>query len=41
MKKDKFHVDGMTCASCVAHVNKAVSKLDGVKKWIFNSMSLT
>ena len=39
MKKEKFHVDGMTCASCVAHVNKAVSKLDGVKKCDVNLLS--
>ena len=29
--KKKFDVSGMTCSSCVAHVEKAVSKLDGVK----------
>lgn len=29
--KKKFEVTGMTCSSCVAHVEKAVSKLDGVK----------
>ncbi len=29
--KTEFDVEGMTCASCVAHVEKAVSKLDGVK----------
>nr|WP_235860800.1 cation transporter [Peptoniphilus porci] len=26
----KFDVSGMTCASCVANVTKAVEKLDGV-----------
>ncbi len=31
MKKQKFNVTGMTCAACQAHVEKAVSKLDGVK----------
>ena len=29
--KDKFNIEGMTCAACQAHVNKAVSSLDGVK----------
>lgn len=28
----KFDVKGMTCASCQAHVQKAVSNLEGVKK---------
>lgn len=31
MKTEKFDVTGMTCASCVAHVEKSVSKLSGVK----------
>jgi P-type Cu+ transporter len=31
MKTEKFEVMGMTCASCVAHVEKSVWKLDGVK----------
>ena len=30
MKKEKFDVLGMTCASCQAHVDKAVRKLDGI-----------
>lgn len=30
--EEKFKVEGMTCASCQAHVNNAVSKLVGVKK---------
>lgn len=29
--KEKFKVEGMTCASCQSHVQKAVEKLDGVK----------
>ena len=29
--KQKFDVQGMSCAACQAHVSKAVSKLDGVK----------
>ncbi len=28
--KKKFDVSGMTCAACQAHIQKAVSKLDGV-----------
>ena len=30
MKKKKFSVSGMTCAACSAHVERAVSSLDGV-----------
>lgn len=35
----KFDVDGMTCASCVANVTKAVEKLDGVKDVNVNLMT--
>ena len=31
MKKLHFNIQGMTCASCQAHVTKAVEKLDGTK----------
>jgi len=31
MKVEKFDVTGMTCTACVAHVEKSVSKLEGVK----------
>ncbi len=31
MEKLKFDVNGMTCSSCASHVNRAVSKLKGVK----------
>lgn len=31
MKKEKFDIQGMTCSSCSAHVEKAVNKLDGIK----------
>lgn len=31
MAQDKFGVGGMTCAACQAHVDRAVSKLDGVQ----------
>lgn len=30
--KEKFNVTGMTCSACSAHVEKAVSRLDGVEK---------
>ena len=32
MAKETFVVNGMTCASCVANVENAVNKLDGVDK---------
>lgn len=31
MMKEKFHVDGMTCSACSAHVEKAVKKLKGIQ----------
>lgn len=31
MKKTKFEIEGMTCAACQAHVQKAVEKLSGTK----------
>jgi len=31
MRVEKFDVTGMTCTACVAHVEKSVSKLEGVK----------
>ena len=30
MMKKKFNVEGMTCAACQSHVQKAVEKLDGI-----------
>ncbi len=32
MKTEKFQVTGMTCAACSAHVEKAVSALEGVQE---------
>lgn len=39
MKKQKFNVQGMTCSSCQAHVDKAVRKLEGVKDVNVNLLS--
>ena len=39
MKKDKFDIQGMTCSSCSAHVEKAVKKLNGVKVVNVNLLS--
>ena len=32
MQKKKFNITGMTCSACQSHVEKAVSRLDGVSK---------
>ena len=39
MKKDKFQVTGMTCSACSAHVEKDVSKLQGVDKVVVNLLN--
>lgn len=39
MAQDKFDVGGMTCAACQAHVNRAVSKLDGVESVAVNLLA--
>lgn len=39
MKKVKFDIKGMTCSSCSSHVEKAVSKLDGIKNVNVNLLS--
>lgn len=39
MKKEKFDVTGMTCSACVAHVEKAVSQVPGVKMVQVNLLS--
>jgi heavy metal translocating P-type ATPase len=45
METKQFDVTGMTCASCVAHVEKSVGKLDGVLavqvQLLGNSMTVT
>ncbi len=39
MKKQKFNVTGMTCSACSAHVEKGVSKVDGVGNVSVNLLS--
>lgn len=39
MAQDKFNVGGMTCAACQAHVDRAVSKLDGVESVAVNLLA--
>ena len=39
MKKEKFDIQGMTCSSCSAHVERAISKLEGIKSVNVNLLS--
>lgn len=39
--KEKYYVEGMTCAACQAAVNRAVSKIDGVDDVSVNLMTNT
>ena len=39
MQKVKFDIQGMTCSSCSAHVDRAVNKLDGIKSVNVNLLS--
>ena len=39
MAQDTFDVGGMTCAACQAHVDRAVSKLDGVERVAVNLLA--
>ena len=45
VKNEKYSISGMSCASCVSHVSKAVSKLPGVEdvnvSLLTNSMLVT
>lgn len=45
METKKFDIVGMTCASCVAHVEKSVQKLEGIEmvnvQLMTNSMTVT
>jgi Cu+-exporting ATPase len=39
MQTEKFDVSGMTCASCVSHVEKSVSRVDGVESVTVNLLT--
>ena len=39
--KERYHVSGMTCSACSAHVEKAVNKLEGVDKASVNLLTET
>ena len=39
LKKNKFNIQGMTCSSCQAHVQKAVENLNGIKNVNVNLLS--
>lgn len=39
MEKVKFDIQGMTCSSCQAHVERAVKKLEGVQNVNVNLLS--
>ena len=39
MKKEKFDIQGMTCSSCSAHIDKTIKKLDGIYNVNVNLLS--
>lgn len=39
--KQRYHISGMTCSACSAHVEKAANKLEGVKKASVNLLTET
>ena len=41
MRKERYHVSGMTCSACSSHVEKAVRKLEGVEKASVNLLTET
>lgn len=41
MKKERYHITGMTCASCSAHVERAVSRQKGVFRVSVNLLAET
>ena len=41
MKKERYHISGMTCSACSAHVEKAVNKLEAVERLSVNLLTVT
>ena len=39
--KERYHITGMTCSACSAHVEKAVNKLNGMEKVSVNLLTET
>ena len=39
--KERYHISGMTCSACSAHVEKAANKLEGVEKASVNLLTET
>ncbi|MEG0616415.1 MAG: heavy metal translocating P-type ATPase [Oscillospiraceae bacterium] len=39
MNKEKFNITGMSCSACSGHIEKAVSKLDGVERVSVNLLT--
>lgn len=39
--KERYHISGMTCSACSAHVEKAVNKLPGIEKASVNLLTET
>lgn len=39
--KERYHISGMTCSACSAHVEKAVNKLEAVEKASVNLLTET
>ena len=39
--KERYHITGMTCSACSAHVEKAINKLEPVEKASVNLLTET
>ncbi|MDE7113594.1 MAG: cation transporter, partial [Acetatifactor sp.] len=39
--QERYHITGMTCSACSAHVEKAANKLNGVEKASVNLLTET
>lgn len=41
MKKERYHISGMTCSACSSHVEKSTNRLEGVEKASVNLLTET